>query len=535
MLKVLIADDEPKICRMIAVMVPWQQLGYEICKTVHNGLDAYEAIAEMEPDVVITDIRMPELDGIELVRRCADAHLESTFIIISGYKQFEYAHSALKYGVQHYLLKPIDEDELMDTLVQIRLRKEDARQQGALLDTTLHQLSENTRQLQERFLAKLLDDVKHHRQADLEGAADTYHLDFPHDNYRAFVIRLDRNTPQYGDEAPLALVAHLRRMGEDAFSVLPGRFICLSTSYGLLILFNYALEQDKALLEVLRELHRAARSSVEFFSEYHTTVGVGLACASLMQCQDTVRQALWAVDSRLRYGVDLVIEYPASLPQGKDRLLFSQDDESELHKAAETLDSRCFCALSARVQDDYLSSDRVLPWLANDYVERATTLLENTLAASNASLLHTFGKLAREYLATLYTAPLLFSEFERLVLDLFSIIEAERSEQELRPIRLAKKYIREHYAEAMGLEDAADAAGLNASYFSHLFRKETGAKFGDYVIQIRLEQAKKLLVTSTMSLSDISAAIGYTDPKYFSRLFTRMVGLRPAEYRNLHS
>ena len=116
MLKVLIADDERLICRLVQILADWEALGMEVAGTAENGLEAQEKIRQLEPDILITDIRMPGLGGLELIEQAKALRPELEVIIISGYAHFEYAQSAIKFGVGNYLLKPIKKEELMGTL-----------------------------------------------------------------------------------------------------------------------------------------------------------------------------------------------------------------------------------------------------------------------------------------------------------------------------------------------------------------------------------------------------------------------------------
>jgi YesN/AraC family two-component response regulator len=129
MLHAIIADDEDKICALIQKLVDWDALGIRPIATANNGIDALQLIEQHKPDIVITDIRMPGLDGIQLVERTRERAIPASFVIISGYKQFEYAHQAIKFGVEDYLLKPIKKDELTATLKKICVEKENTSQQ----------------------------------------------------------------------------------------------------------------------------------------------------------------------------------------------------------------------------------------------------------------------------------------------------------------------------------------------------------------------------------------------------------------------
>ena len=122
MLKVIIADDEQRICRLVQVLADWEALGMEVIGTAENGFEALDLVKKTHPDILITDIRMPGCDGLELIRQAklSCAHLE--VVIISGYAHFEYAQNAIRYGVGNYLLKPIRREELMETLLKMKER-----------------------------------------------------------------------------------------------------------------------------------------------------------------------------------------------------------------------------------------------------------------------------------------------------------------------------------------------------------------------------------------------------------------------------
>ena len=137
MLKVLIADDEQMICSLISNLMDWEEMGFEIVGMANTGIDAYNIIVNQHPDVVITDIRMPGYDGIELIKKTDSAGISTVFVMISGFRQFEYAQNAMQYGVKYYILKPIDADELKKVLMEIRQEK-DAEHERILHENNLN-------------------------------------------------------------------------------------------------------------------------------------------------------------------------------------------------------------------------------------------------------------------------------------------------------------------------------------------------------------------------------------------------------------
>ncbi|MFQ6840880.1 MAG: response regulator, partial [Agathobaculum sp.] len=145
MLKVVLADDENKVILLMRKLIDWEALGYEVVGTANDGLHALELVQTQQPHLLITDIRMPGCDGIELIRRAKEMQPRLHFIVISGYRQFEYAQSALKYGVEDYLLKPLKQEELSSILLRIK----DKLGEEAALE---FQLQKNSERQQERFM-----------------------------------------------------------------------------------------------------------------------------------------------------------------------------------------------------------------------------------------------------------------------------------------------------------------------------------------------------------------------------------------------
>ncbi|HBF39879.1 MAG TPA: DNA-binding response regulator, partial [Firmicutes bacterium] len=160
-IKVLIADDEEKVCTLIYKLVDWKDFDMEVVATVYNGIDALERIRDLAPDVVITDIRMPGYDGIELIAKAKEINDHLEFIIISGYRHFEYAQSAIKYGVSDYLLKPIKKEELTGTLEKIRLHCLNRADQLSTQEQLRLRLQDDTsKQREQLFLDFLLNPSK---------------------------------------------------------------------------------------------------------------------------------------------------------------------------------------------------------------------------------------------------------------------------------------------------------------------------------------------------------------------------------------
>ena len=156
MLRVLIADDESKVCQLIEKLVDWDALGMEVVAVAENGIEALEKIKEFHPDIVITDIRMPGYDGLDLIRLGKEEAPKAEFVIISGYRHFEYAQMAIRYGVNAYLLKPIKKDELTETLKRLSTRFRVQTEQLSQEEKTRLAIRSDEKNLRQAFLQDLV-------------------------------------------------------------------------------------------------------------------------------------------------------------------------------------------------------------------------------------------------------------------------------------------------------------------------------------------------------------------------------------------
>ncbi len=190
MLDVLILDDEPHVSQLIVSLIDWESLSMRVCGTAQDGKTGLDMISRLKPDLVITDIRMPGYDGLELIQRASASRPDLDFIIISGFKHFEYARTAIKYGVEDYLLKPIKKQELTDTLLKLTHKHREHR----LHTDRNHTLSDHLHKYYAKLRADLYDDYiisPATTGKSLEEAASLYHYSFSPGLFQICIIKVD--------------------------------------------------------------------------------------------------------------------------------------------------------------------------------------------------------------------------------------------------------------------------------------------------------------------------------------------------------
>lgn len=497
-MKVLIADDEQKVCRLIEHLVDWEQLGMEIAGFASNGEEALAKIQQLQPDIVITDIRMPGLNGLEVIGRTKAQYPHIDFIVISGFKQFDYAKEALSFGVSNYLLKPVDQRELVNTLETVKER--------FFARKSRQKIQKNSRK---RIFGHL--DLS----TGLASLNETFGFGFKEGEFTVAVIKIDGlamdqlDSPYFRDKMEWLLEEHLKGCHDWEFSDENGQFC---------VLVNHENDISHPLGRVLDDLLQQQ----DVFRDFSVTIGLG-------KCLPSAR---WAVSQRLVRGVNRLIFADAQPPYFP---LFKTSPWWPSFKAGlfDGLERRNLEAV--RHSLDYLWTSVLGSGDESGYEVEA--IVEGTRDFYRYSL----EKLGHENVKAMggldhcASAQELFDALSGQILSTFShVLETEKN-RESRPVLLAKKFIDENYSQALTLERVSGEVGFSSAYFSTLFKKGCGESFTDYLFKRRMEEAKRKLRDGDDIVASICAQVGYADIKHFNKGFKKYTGLTPKAYRKMYS
>lgn len=530
--KVLIADDEYLIGQLIAKLIKWQELQMECMDIVDNGKAAYDVILEKKPDIVITDIRMPKMSGLELVCMTKKVMEDVRFVIVSGYKEFEYAHKALQYGVNDYLLKPINEEELNAVMEKLSKElsscSEEQRQQEELKKT-----ADASRQIIKRDLLNHILEEQHLSRLEME---QEYNVALDAPLYRGIVIKLDysnhKKTDKRQDRFTIDKVTaiveqHLKKcVKEELLCEKPGMY--------MFCLFNYDPQWAKKIRAVINDILSEIQDYLLGFEQYVVTIGVGEEKSEFVAAGDSIYEAKRAVENRIKLGVGRLIYAEAlHLSQPVDATSYFQPYKGGFIAAIEAYSGEALgqqtYKLFGSFQNEGDMDFSVCYSLALELIE---LFFEN--AGTGDKKEDGFKDSLNAAVCQCYSIAALKKV---LIQSLGEYLETTRKFQEtesVRPIRQARKYIDENYSKKVILEDIAHIVGLNSVYFSVLFKKETGMNFSIYLVHVRMEHAKLLLKSGNETIAAVAEKVGYKDTRYFSQTFAKTVGIKPALYRKLH-
>ena len=546
MCRVLIADDEPKVLLLIRNLIEWEQLGLELVATANDGISALALIEAHRPDIVITDIRMPGHDGIELIGRAKALCPTIDFIIISGYRHFDYAQKAIRFGVEDYLLKPLKAVEINQTLRKMidkyRLRDQARKRE----EDYSARLEDDARRRNDAFIAALLRDEAADVPADLATINRDYALAFVPGCFQGFVVKADIDAGSLNDnvrrllqEKTSAVIRDALRAHCHACLLHAGRAGHTDdcAEYGLV---NFDAAQKKPLRRALVGVIDALQAQGELFDRIKVTVGLGRQTDDPGQIARSCHEAAAAVSDRLIVGTGRIIDHAAGETPVDGGMFIGRVLTVELRRrllqGIEILDAgEVFAAVDeiARrsVAQADLSGRAVLALF-----EEIRQTVSHALKGQNAldAWIDDAHRDALEKLGMCHAQRDVFALLASLATGCVEHVVERRRGESAKPIREAQKYIATHYAQPIGLEAISLRAGFNPTYFSALFKKETGMNFIDYLIDVRIREAKRLLADPRKTIADVAQEVGYSDVKHFSRVFTRSTGIQPSKYRKLY-
>jgi len=492
----MIVDDEQIIREALSELIDYRSIGYELIATAKNGMEAYDIIQDEYPDVVITDIRMPFLNGLELIEQSIKSDSRITFILLSGYSEFEYAKQAMKYGVRHYLLKPTDKQELIDTLIAIRQerKQEQDKQQKAQF-----QLIKSLRpSLEQSFLIEAL----------------AYQDNFP-SVYRKYKPLL--SWPDTGTSACICTfveMAYMKNFAADAKRILAGcqaalLFSPIYVKNCLVLIFpDLSLNCQEDIRSHLETLHYP-KQTVSFEVRFLHAVSTEELFQNLLLKISRFQQ-ISLLDSKNT--VYEIRNHPAA-PWRISHLSALLANAADVRQAASVLDS-------------FFTEPMPLDTARN-------IALELFLKSSSENE-HHFADTAGDFFRSLYCCTTI-KEVQNLTHVVLLQDHARNQEEKNNAnIALLKSYIDEHLnSENLSLKWLAENyLFISIGYLSKLFIKEEGIRFSDYLNQRRIEEAKRLMgLYQDGNIKNIAAQVGFgNNPTYFSQVFKKYTGMTPTEY-----
>lgn len=510
MYRVIIADDEPLIIRGLRKMMDWEKLGTEVIAEAQDGTELMELLWQHQPDIIISDISMPGLSGLDIIKEISEHNLETKVIFVSGFQEFGFAKAAIKYGAVDYLLKPVTVEEL---------------------------------------------------EKAIERAKEMLEMNQPEAMWNRERENVEADLRRIGNQKPKSVERVAKGKGSDFTGI---RFVLSESDVGQI--------KNNSRFELMR--FAVFRQIEEYLQEMgwefqvrrdENASGILLTMSEGKTRQD-VQETVQKVQQRLkeRFGLMLIAGIGASAPAG--------GSEEYLQKTAKFAAGLYYFTRKELI--DYQEIDRNFTHSFEEYEELCKDLTQKMLSRDEAwkqclqnclqmiRNLHYGSRYAVESRCTIMLMTLYkdlqeykvidgeyrgelereienlrtcstFEELKRAVAQIAKHIwdhcEIQKSENEV--ITKVKVYIQEHFAEEITLDQVAQHVYMNPYYFSTFFKKETGQNFKTYLLEVRMKNALRYLMESDMKTYELARSVGYHDVRTFTDKFREFYGKSPAQYR----
>ncbi len=511
MYKILVADDEDIIRQGIKYLCDYEALGYTIIGEAASGDQAYERIIKLNPDVVLMDIKMPGMTGLEVIEKLNEAEFSGKFIIISSFTDFTYAQQAIRLGVQNYITKPIDEDELVELLKGLK----------DTLDS--EQIAKSTsEQYKNKAHSTIIKDI-------LQGNFDTTSINIDELNFNADIYQVVLYEKYSFDTADAAYdfseLLRVTNADNNSFDS-----ITLNNSEVLLLKGNFAIQKFNDFLERYEREKRPQKNSPldSLFITYGSCVSsINEIPRSFDEATALMRRRFFCEQEQHTIGYTDLPAFASNtciinddLLQEYTDLLLNYIQAFNRNMVAETL-----TGLQSKLYNAADSIESIKLFLTDLYLQIKEQMKHlypnnNIPFASNSDII----KLIDEKFF-LYEIILFFTEQFEIIM---SLIGSSTRDSVLDDIL---HYIKHNYTKNITLENIAPLFGYNSSYLGKIFSKKVGENFNSYVDHIRIEKSKELLLTDDSKVYAIAEKVGYRSVDYFHIKFKKYVGQSPAEYR----
>ena len=500
MVSLFLVEDEMLSRESIKQNVPWKENGIDFLGDAPDGEMALPQILEKKPDIVLTDIKMPFMDGLELSKLIRDKLPETRIIILSGYNVFDYARQAISLGISEYLLKPVDAEDILAAIEKVRGSIERARQ--AQQEKTVQKEARR-----EIFFSSLYSGFLS-GTGEILNRAETLSLSIAASLYRVVVADFEFPSPEEEKWKTLLYQA------PDALA---------SGFNGRQVAYLLCVENEQALAERENQLKRWLE---EFCSRYGVQVALfkGDVVRRLSDLNKSYQTA------NLRRGSGRSSAPSKSLIGAKP---LASGELLEFLRTGKAGSARLFweyyrtemqVALHSYIYRCYLMTE--IFFAIRKFVDEIGATIPQILTDSEA---------LDRWIATDCTVD----EFISFAGELCEQVMRERGEQVgnryVSVAEAARRYVEKHYAESeLSLSTVAEAVNVSPNHLSTVFKEKNDVGFSEYVTEVRIRQAKRLLVTTELRASDIGERVGYQNMNYFSMLFKKMTGTSPSQYRREH-
>lgn len=515
MYQILIADDEPIVCEGLR-MFPWKEYGCRIVGEAEDGIEGIELLERLRPQIVITDIRMPGMNGIDFARKGKELFPDTEFIILTGYADFDYARDSLKIGIADYLLKPFSFEDIKSALLPLLERIRQKREETEAMEAMILQLQSMLPILREQIFQDLLEGniPQSSRKLQLCGIQDQ--------KYLVFSTQSDINNHDFND---LALYGILQQ----TIGTLHEQFYLAKGTDTISCVLCFKQEKEDGVCQAAAvNFCRLIREKVEGICHFSISIGISQVDSDIFKLYQLRKQSITALNEKYMIGGDLIMLYSDIKENHESSIPDYMPLEKSLQKCLINKDYEGICQNFQRIADE------IIP--VCESADTARTMLiavvynaVHFMAVSSLNVKICWQELNQLFLLENMDGFVLRC---KKILTELPIGESDTARQYITDKILA--YIEQNYEKDVSLDTLSRQLNYSITYLSRLIKKNCGKNFTELLLECRINRAKELLKTSGQKINQIAKNVGYGDFSYFIQIFKKKTGVTPSEYRAMY-
>ena len=528
MLKVLIADDEHIIKNGIENSIDWEKIGMQVIATADNGREAYKIAIEKRPDIIITDIRMPFMDGLEFIEKVKEIHKDAYIIFISGHDEFIYAKTAIRLGAYDFIVKPIDLDYLKEILKKINIEYHKRNNEVKVLDLKL-----DREQIGQDLLARLLFSscekntiIDRLEELGIERGSKCFCVIFQIDYFEMQESRQEK-TQKFVDE----VMFYTKQL-----SKFKNNILLPDTKKGRIVLASFIDENKDFELEVQNFVDEM-RGRVNIADTDTFSICIGNLHADVQGIITSYNEAVETSNYSYVYGGDKNVFFSQYQSFLKDRNSDLNDDMYTFLTSIRSLNKDIIKKNLNIIKEMIIQSGANSIFYVKIIINSVYCMLNETLHDLQVSLNDIFENPIERYKKIIHSCSI-DDEFDQLFEFVSEICDYMNNKKDVSYntfIEEAKMYINNNFSKStLCLEDVAKNSNISPSYLSTLFKQYVKKPFISYLTDVRIEKAKEMLIYSQLKTYKICSSVGYDNPTYFSTVFKKRTGKTPTEFRNAY-
>jgi two-component system response regulator YesN len=525
--KMCIIDDIRTVTEGITTQIDWERHGITVSGTALNGEEGWELIESCRPDIILTDIRMPKLDGISMTRKVKERFPSCRVLMITGYNDFEYAQEAVRLGAFDLILKPFSLQHIEEAVLKAKKSLEQELEQTWKLRNMENRVKESLPVLRQEFF-QLLIRHKSNKNSTIE-RLQFLQVDLEPEQLVVMVLEVDRflekSKPMSIRDIELTLLALQSILEETLQQELKG-IVFRESSSRFVIVIN--VREDVSALSIAEK----CRENVSTYTRYTLSIGLGTVVEDLEEIPQSYEQAIAALSYHFYTGGDGVFIYNDISRLGRIVPAFTREIEQELGLAVRSGNTARAMAILDNVFSRFSTQE---PLVDPEYlVSLCYELGYHILRTLQEKIPYTKLEGLEIHLQDIRTSSVTFADLQAQVKEICSIgcgmVESLFQKEAIKAIDHSMQYIRSNLHLDLNIAHCAKQATLSPSYYTNLFKQTTGMTFNNFVTHERMELAKKMLFEDRQ-VQEISESLGYVNRRYFSDLFRKHTGMTPSEFR----